>query len=157
MSHFAGSYFPTGFGVRATLKKSNLTTPTGAGTTIGSTEGTDLLTLSTAPTDLGAGLYAVSVVIVQRTASDAATTDVLDPVITYTNEVGTRTQVALTVPATTTLNHKSASAGVEQSWTTLLRVSSGNIVVALRDVVTGAKTVGKVDWYVTIEKVGSDN
>lgn len=157
MAHFAGSYFPTGFGVRQTLKKTSLTTPTGAGTTIGSTEGSDKVSLDTAgSTDLGAGLYNVNAVIVQRTASDAATSDVVDPVLTYTNEVGTRTQVAFTVPAATTLNHKTAGAGVEQAYTTLLRVSSGVITVALRDVVTGAKTAGKVDWHVTIEKVGSD-
>lgn len=155
MSHFAGSYFPTGFGTRAKLAKTSLATPTASA--IGSTEGTDQLTLAIgSASDLGAGLYNITVVIVQRTQSNAATSDVLSPVVSYVNEVGTRTQVALTVPTATTLDHKASAAGSEQAWTSMLRVSSGSIVVALKDTVTGAKSAGAVDWYTIIEKVASD-
>jgi hypothetical protein len=140
--------------VRTAFKKASLSTPTATG--IGSTEGADQVTLQLTPTDLGAGLYNVSVVMVQRTASNAATSDVLKPVLTYTNEVGTRTQVSFTVPTATTFDHKASAPGAEQAWTTLIRAASGPIVIAVSDTVTGAKSAGVIDWYVVIEKVGSD-
>lgn len=152
MSHYAAGYMPAGYGTRAVSKKVGLVTP--LTTQNGSTEGVDQLTLNTASAgDLGPGLYRVTFVVINRVQSDAATSDVLQPLVSYVGDVGTRTQVPLFVPGGGSLNHKTGSVGTEVTWTAVLKVVSGSIVVVLNDTITGAKTVGTVDLHMMIEKV----
>ncbi len=146
MSHFAAGNWPSSYGYIASISKTGFTERTTTGT--GSTEGTDQLT-ATCPT---AGLYNVRVCVVVRTASDAATSDALVIAATWTDDTGANS--AINLPGFSSSDLK-AAAGTFYVGSALVRVSAagGTIKLALKDTVTGAKTVGALDWFATVEKI----
>jgi hypothetical protein len=116
----------------------------------GATEGTDLATF-TAP---DAGMYRVSVYMAVNVASDA-TTETIAPVISFTDAVGAKSNVALMSGATqATVNAKTS--GAQGSWTGQLRaLAGGSIAVKVQNVITSAgRTVGSINWSVVVEKIG---
>ena len=120
-------------------------------TNTGVTEGTDLATFTASE----AGLFRVSVYAAVNVASDA-TAETVAPVMSFTDAVGAKSNVAVVSGATqATMNAKTA--GAQASWLGVCRVTAAapTIAVKIQNVITTAgRTVGSINWYVTVEKIG---
>jgi hypothetical protein len=103
---------------------------------------------------VGPGLYRITAYVATSIVSNAGTSDLAEVVVTYTDDVGTKTEVRLdSWEPQHTLEHRSS--GGKECWTGLVRVNTGsNVVVALKHTLSGtAKTAGQVKWSAVIERI----